>query len=55
MQTFPGQFYLNGKTFALGSQILFPVVYAKALYIRNDFWFIQSCSFFYYVIYSIKR
>ena len=25
MQTFTGQFYINEKTFALGSQILFPV------------------------------
>ena len=25
MQTFPGQSYINKKTFALGSQILFPI------------------------------
>ena len=31
MQSFTGQFYLNEKTFVLGSQILFPVILINAL------------------------
>ena len=31
MQNFTGQFYINEKTFALGSQILFPALKIKEI------------------------